>query len=200
MVFWGRRSSGKVPKAEALPLAFSCSKMYNLREDKKKMKKDRFLTGILIGIALLIAAALVVFYLRKANLNYVSDDSPQNVVQNYVVAIQKKDYERAYSYLADLPNKPTAADFRHDFIFQYIPPVNSGLEIGDATINGEEAVVNLTMITRASDPLTSGINTTGEFARLLRQGGAWKIEQLPFDFFWGYSWYTPTPTPLTPVK
>ena len=55
------------------------------------MKQDRFLTGILIGIVVLVVVALAVFFTRKDNLNYVSDDTPAGVVQNYVVAVHKRD-------------------------------------------------------------------------------------------------------------
>ncbi len=66
------------------------------------MKQDRFLLGILIGIGVLIIAALVVFFIRKDSQTYVPDDVPEGVVHNYVVAVLNKDYEKAYGYLADL--------------------------------------------------------------------------------------------------
>ena len=51
------------------------------------MKQDRFLTGILIGIAVLVVIALAVFFLRQDNLVYAAEDTPAGVVQNYVVAL-----------------------------------------------------------------------------------------------------------------
>ena len=80
------------------------------------MKQDRFLTGILIGIAVLIVAALAVFFTRKDNLAYVSDSTPEGVVQNYVVALHKRDFEKAYTYVATLTNKPTFDQFRNAFL------------------------------------------------------------------------------------
>ena len=80
------------------------------------MKQDRFLTGILIGIAVLIVVALTVFFSRKDNLNYVADDTPEGVVQNYVVALHKRDFDKAYGYLADLENKPTQEQFHQSFL------------------------------------------------------------------------------------
>ena len=79
------------------------------------MKQDRFLTGILIGIGVLIIAALAVFFVRKDSQTYVPDDVPEGVVHNYVVAVLNKDYEKAYGYLADLDNKPTYEEFRESF-------------------------------------------------------------------------------------
>jgi hypothetical protein len=40
------------------------------------MKQDRFLTGILVGIAVLVVVALAVFFIRKDNQSYVSEDVP----------------------------------------------------------------------------------------------------------------------------
>jgi hypothetical protein len=66
------------------------------------MKQDRFLTGIIIGIAVLVVLALAVFFTRSDTQTYVSEDAPEGVVHNYVVAVLNKDYEKAYGYLADL--------------------------------------------------------------------------------------------------
>ena len=65
------------------------------------MRQDRFLTGILIGIGILVVAALAMFFIRRDDQAYLSDDTPEGVVHNYVVSILNKDYEKAYGYLAE---------------------------------------------------------------------------------------------------
>ena len=90
------------------------------------MKQDRFLTGILIGIAVLIAAALAVFFARQNQATYISDQTPDGVVHDYVVAVLKKDYQKAYGYLADLDNKPTYDEFRQAFAVGRLNPVIVG--------------------------------------------------------------------------
>src|SRR5258706_11892863 len=107
------------------------------------MKQDRFLTGILIGIAVLVVVALVVFFIRKDNLVYVADDNPAGVVQNYVVALHKHDYEKAYGYLANLENKPTLEQFQQSFLNHNVDPANAALEIGKVEITGRNATVAL---------------------------------------------------------
>jgi hypothetical protein len=87
------------------------------------MRQDRFLTGILIGIAVLVIAALAVFFIRRDGQSYVSDDTPEGVVHNYVVSILNKDYEKAYGYLADLDNKPTFDEFRNAFVTGMLEPL-----------------------------------------------------------------------------
>jgi hypothetical protein len=162
------------------------------------MKQDRFLTGILIGIAVLIVAALVVFFSRKDNLNYVSEEAPAGVVQNYVVAVHKRDFERAYGYLADLQNKPSAEVFRQAFLNHEIDPTNAGLEIGSTELSGDSATVSLGLIYSPNDPFSSGYRNA-DYAQLVRQNGAWKLKQLPSNTFWSYNWYQPSSLPA-PVK
>ncbi len=155
------------------------------------MKQDRFLTGILIGIAVLIVMALVVFFVRKDNLTYVADNTPEGVVQNYVVALHKRDFDKAYTYLADIKDKPTPEQFRQSFLNHSVDPTNAGLELGKTEISGKTAVVNLGIIFGPNDPFSGGYRNT-EYAQLVQENNAWKIKQMPYSF-WAYDWYQPTP-------
>ena len=78
------------------------------------MRQDRFLIAILAGIALLILVSLAVFFSRRVSLEYVSDESPKGVVQNYLLALQKLDYQRAYESLASGSQKPEFFRFQQD--------------------------------------------------------------------------------------
>jgi hypothetical protein len=102
------------------------------------MKQDRFLTGILIGIGVLVVVALVVFFTRQDTHNlHVSDDTPEGVVHNYVLAVLNKDYEKAYGYLADLEYKPTYEEFRRSFLNGYVrPDDSSAVDVGESEIDG----------------------------------------------------------------
>lgn len=156
------------------------------------MRQDRFLMGILIGIGVLIVAALVVFFTRQNQAAYVAENTPDGVVHNYVLAILNKDYQRAYGYLADLDNKPTMAQFRQAFAVGRLNPAQNGIKIGKASITGEDASVEVDMVYAPSDPFSSGYNNIGT-AQLVRQNGAWKISAMPAYNLWDYSWYQPGP-------
>ncbi len=158
------------------------------------MKQDRFLTGILIGIVILIAAALGVFFTRQSAQTYVSDNTPDGVVHNYVLALLNKDYSKAYSYLADLDNKPTLNEFRQAFAVGKLNPSNSGIKIGAAEINGSMATVQVSMVYTPSDPFSTGYSDVGA-AQLVKQGGVWKISSMPTYNLWDYSWYQALPKP-----
>lgn len=156
------------------------------------MKQDRFLTGILVGIGLLVVVALAVFFTRKDGQTYVSDDTPEGVVHNYVLATLNKDYEKAYSYLADLDYKPTYADFRRAFLNGEVNPENQAVDIGASDIVGDTATVELQLIYNSSDLFSTGYRNM-QTADLVKQEGAWKLTLMPQYNFWGYNWYVEPP-------
>lgn len=158
------------------------------------MKQDRFLTGILIGIAVLIVAALAFFFTRQNSQTYVSEGTPDGVVHNYVLALLNRDYPKAYSYLADLDNKPTLSEFRQAFAVGKLNQSNSGIKVGKADITGEDATVEVSMVYTPNDPFSSGYNNVGS-AQLVKQNGAWKISSMPTYNLWDYSWYQTPPKP-----
>lgn len=156
------------------------------------MKQDRFLTGILVGIAVLVVIALAVFFLRQNSQSYVSEDVPEGVVQNYVLAVLNGDYEKAYGYLADLDNKPTYEQFRDAFLKGVVNPNNSAVDIGNSDVNGDTASVEVALIYNPGDPFSTGSRDV-QRAILVRQGGAWKLSSMPTYYFWDYSWYQEPP-------
>jgi len=156
------------------------------------MKQDRFLTGILVGIGLLVVVALAVFFTRKDGQTYISDDTPEGVVHNYVLATLNRDYEKAYGYLADLDYKPTYADFRRAFLNGEVNPQNQAVDIGVSDIVGDTATVELQLVSNASDPFSTEYRNM-QTADLVKQDGAWKLTLMPQYNFWGYNWYVAPP-------
>jgi hypothetical protein len=161
------------------------------------MKQDRFLTGILIGIAVLVVLALVVFFLRQGSQSYVSEEAPEDVIHNYVLAVLNDDYEKAYGYLAALDNKPTYEQFRDAFLKAVVNPNNAAVDIGHSEINDDTASVEIALIYNASDPFSTGYRDV-QRAILIREAGAWKISSMPCYYFWDCSWYPQVQA--TPVR
>jgi hypothetical protein len=159
------------------------------------MKKDRFLIGILVGIGVLAVLAVILFSLRQNRASYVADDNPAGVVQNYVLALYKMDYPRAYAYLVEGQNKPGLVSFRQTFTIQRFDISNYGLQVGDVTMNGDEAAVSVTLVNAGNGPFND-VNRNIQTAVLRRQSGAWKIVNMPYPY-WDYSWYQ---VPVTPEK
>lgn len=156
------------------------------------MKQDRFLTGIIIGIAVLVVLALAVFFTRSDTQTYVSEDAPEGVVHNYVVAVLNKDYEKAYGYLADLEHKPTYEQFRDAFLKGIVNPDNAAVDIGTSEINSNTATVEVVLVYNPSDPFSTGYRDV-QRAILVKQGGTWKLSSMPGYYFWEFGWYTGQP-------
>ncbi len=149
------------------------------------MKQDKFLLGILIFIGLLVVLSLALFFTRDRP-QPVADDTPEGVVYNYLLALQEKDYERAYAYLADEPGKPSRGAFeqyyRYNVDFSLL-----AVEVGAGRILGESAEVEVVITRLSSDPFGRSWEENG-IAFLTRQDGAWKIRGLPWQF-WQWDWY-----------
>jgi hypothetical protein len=54
------------------------------------MKQDRFLLGIVIGIAVIALAAVAVFLVRQPAMDYGSEDTPEGVLQNYALSLSPR--------------------------------------------------------------------------------------------------------------
>lgn len=60
---------------------------------------DRFLIAIVTGILVLIITAFIITAVRQQP-SYRTESTPEDVVHNYLLALEQRDYERAYSYLS----------------------------------------------------------------------------------------------------
>ncbi|MDH5606492.1 MAG: hypothetical protein OEY93_06355 [Anaerolineae bacterium] len=163
------------------------------------MKQDRFLTGIIAGVAVLILAAVSLFYIRQNDLDYVSDDTPEGVVHNFVFALQQKDYNRAYGYLSDIEGKPSKTNFVSHYTTGYDQAY--GLQILDSTIfengqQGDTAVVELSISQGGGGPFGSRYSYK-ESAELALENGEWKIFRMPYQY-WEWNWYTKDGVPIRP--
>jgi len=148
------------------------------------MKEDRFLTGILIGIALLVVASLSVFFLRKDTDTYLPEDSPAAIVHNYIFALQNEDFERAYSYLATDENKPSYTTFLRD-----VGATNqNSVQVGEAEITGETASVQLIFTSSNGGLFLDRQYEYVETAFLIEENGDWKILDMQ-NAYWYWDWY-----------
>ncbi len=156
------------------------------------MKQDRFLFGILIGIVVLAVVAVGLFLTRQDSQGYLSDDTPEGVVHNFVFALQEEDYARAYGYLADQPNKPTAVEFQSALVSGYYRSRDAGLQILESRIVDNEssqqsAVVEVTVVEYNGGPFNE-LYRRNETVLLVLQAGEWKIQSMPHPF-WQWDWY-----------
>jgi hypothetical protein len=157
------------------------------------MKQDRFLTGILLFIGLLVVAGLVLFFVRRDSRTYGPENTPDGVVYNYVLAIQNRDFERAYAALAEGEHKPDYTYFLQNF--QYAQ-MDAALEIASTRIEGNNAWVEVLLHYMGTGPFETGWSNP-DTARLEKQAGAWKLTYMASPY-WGYDWYQQSLTPTKP--
>jgi hypothetical protein len=162
------------------------------------MGKDRFLIGILVGIGVLVAAALILFFSRQGQVSYGDDSSPAGALQNYFVAIQKRDYGKAYSYVADQSGKPSLAQFREPFLSYLQDGVTgSAVEIGQTYYDEQRqtATINVTILNGRRDIFSTSTRQMAT-ATLVQQNGAWKVTSAPYPYGAFDLYPKPDPLPL----
>lgn len=160
------------------------------------MKPDRFLMGILAGIGLLVALALTLFFLRRDSQAYGPADTPPGVVHNYILAVSRGDYERAYRYLAEVENKPTYDNFLQTFLTHRVDPANTAVQIGETQYTSKvSALVDLVLIHAGSGPFNESYRETNQASLVLdTTTGEWKIQLMPYPY-WAFDWYAPQSVP-----
>jgi hypothetical protein len=155
----------------------------------KTGRPDWFLGGILIGIGVVVAAALILFFLRDMPMDYVDDSRPEGVCHNYILALQRQDYQKAYEYLLDSPDKPSFEVFmKHWEPYQEAEIRNYAVAVGEARITevDQTAIVSLIVTRSRRDPFDPTDRWT-ESAGLVNQNGVWKLTSMPYPF-WDYGW------------
>ncbi len=153
------------------------------------MKQDKFLLGIVIGIGALVVLALVLFFTRKANQPvYQAESQPEGVAFNYVLAIRKQDYSKAYGYLSDKEGKPNYNQFSQAIMLNNNQTSQAIVDIRETFVNGDSATVEIVVLNTTQDGIFSSGWENKENAILERVDGKWKVTMMPY-LFWGYDWY-----------
>lgn len=166
-------------------------------------RHDRFLLWILVGILLLVLVSVGLFFARQGSPSYTAADTPQGVLQNYIVALNQGDYARAFSYVAGppgavnaddpdkMPGLPNFEQFQQFFLVENGgQTANTGLQIGTlSNVTADYAIISVTVL-RTNGGLFNSVSRESQQVQLVRQNGAWKISQGPYPF-WNYGWASP---------
>ncbi|MBI9049247.1 MAG: hypothetical protein JEZ00_07500 [Anaerolineaceae bacterium] len=155
------------------------------------MKNDRFFLGILIGIGAIILLSVVLVLINQNQAAYLSEDTPEGVVNNYLLAWYDEDYEKIESYLMDHEYKPDLQMIIDAAIDNQYSLEMSGVYIESSFIydNGTQASVIISTANSSSGSYRK-IYQSDDTVSLIKQDGHWKIEEFPHPY-WGWSWYLP---------
>ena len=141
---------------------------------------DKFLIGIVAAIVLLVLAALILTRLQP-EATYQDDGSPQGVAHNYLLALRKGEYERAYGYLSptldgypDSAGAFAASVLRERWMFRRDEDVT--LAVASHIVAGDGAAVQVRESRFRGDGLFDSASHTEQFEMSLqREGSEWKI-------------------------
>jgi len=104
-------------------------------------KTDNWVFGALVGFVLVLMVVAIVFgALNARHAHYETADTPEAALHNFVLAVNRGDYKRAYTLLADVPCKPTYDAFRGTLS---VPLTVSDIEILDKTVQGGQATLTV---------------------------------------------------------
>ena len=150
------------------------------------MKHDRFLIFILIFIVLLVGTAIGTYFIRQGKQGYLSETSPENVAKNYVLALQNKEFEKAYSYLKKEENSPSISTFQETFLKQQHAFNDVSFRIVSVNEHEQQAVLEIIIIHGGGEPFS---RTWQEYNSIFleKEGDNWKITSFPAPY-WGWNW------------
>ncbi|WP_287907085.1 hypothetical protein [Chloroflexus sp.] len=151
---------------------------------------DRFLLGIIGGTVVLVVVALVMV-LTRSTPDYRPDNEPSAVVFNYLLAIQRGDYERAYTYLSPtLPGYPSSVQkMRSDLSWLSNSNEEVSFAIADTKINGDQATVTVRETRFYRGGLIGGSQTTSTFTMdLQRNADGWQLIGSTSWEMWSSCW------------
>ena len=163
----------------------------------------QFLLAIAVGVMILVTALLISALLHFQPDQYRAEDTPEGVVHNYLLALELKDYERAYTYLlASLSGRPaTVEQFAAD-IDELIanidhPPYNVNWYKDDVSLTVESARVKddwASVSVRGARAQAGTLFEDGNSSYIFyvsarREDGTWKIEFA--EWYWSYCWNDP---------
>jgi len=162
------------------------------------VKSNRLLVvfGSAIAALAIIATILVVTKGRES-IELLPESNPAGIVQRYVMALQRGDYDGAAKYLsvtAYQPDKRIPPDVLTPPVPVWpqppqIPPrqdVSWRAVLNDTTITGDTAQVNITVyVFRPGGPFSDPVRTNFVSFSLQKENGAWRIIY-PVDLYWLY--------------
>lgn len=152
---------------------------------------SRTLIGFGIAIAVLvIVTVILVLTTGRGNAPLLAINTPEGVVQRYLVAVQEKNFATAYNYLA--PYDPKNPDNPTQTYDNWLSSAqNSGnstwkANLGQVNITGDTASVTVIVdVFRAGGPFGNPVSTNNMNFMLKKTGANWLIIS-PTDLYWLY--------------
>jgi hypothetical protein len=143
--------------------------------------------GIVIGILVIVTVSLVLL-IKGNEVALLPEDTPEGIVQRYLIAIQEKDYQEAYDYLRFNPAEKIQT---YDDWLRMVMPQGSNqatwkATLGKTTQNGNNASVEVIIDTvRPGGPFGNPTSSQQILFQLSKIDGKWLITS-PTYIYWIY--------------
>ena len=149
------------------------------------MKSNRWLLIIGIIIAVLAIGTTTLVLTLKNNSALLPENTPDGVVQRYIIALKNNDYQAAYDYL-------TAATKTRVPYAQWKPVIYSGpdkptwqVTLGKPAVAGNTATLDVVIdrFTNGVGILNNSVYSQTVTFQLEMETGKWKISQPDYVYF-----------------
>lgn len=152
---------------------------------------NKFLSAIVVAVALLVVIAFTVVILRPEP-SYQDDATPDGAAHNYLLAVQRQDYERAFSYLPSTFRYPQdaahmAEDIRHN-TWRFETGAGFSLAVESTRMQGEDrAIVTVRKTTFYNEGLFGSHQFTNMFTLdMVLENGQWQVTD--GENYWSNCW------------
>ena len=157
---------------------------------KAAPRMDRWLLIIVAAIVLIVVVALVVVLTRPA-VEYLPEGTPEATVHNYLLALQKEDFERAHSYLSPtLPGYPGVDEFEDQlqerWRYRNVNGAAFSTEDSRTLSNGDVRITVREVRYESNGPFESSQSTYEFDMRLQQEAGDWRLTD--GDEYWHRCW------------
>ncbi len=149
------------------------------------MESERSVRYFLGAMFLLALAAVGMYFWRQQSLTYRLEDTPQAVVFNYVLAVQRGDAPMLAALMVQDEGYPTVDEIRDALFNGRVSVQGYSVRLGDVSVAGDRAWVQIEFWVTGDSP-GDGYSYE-ESALLVRQGGRWKVAQMP-SMLWDWDW------------
>ncbi len=136
--------------------------------------------GITIGVLVIVAVVLVLTMTGEGAVTLLPEDTPEGTVQRYFLAIEAKDYEKAYSYLS--PSAIAEQTYYNSYekwsqAFIQRRQTNAWkATLGESPVTDDRAMVAVTIdVFRPDTPFENPVRTRHYVFQLKKEGTSWSI-------------------------
>jgi hypothetical protein len=153
----------------------------------KSSKRWLIIFGAAIGFLVIVAIVLVFTMSRQEGASLLSEDTPEGVVQRYILALQEKEYVTAYSYLSPPADEELTYEKWRESFGGYGEQNEARVTLGESAVTGNEATVEVTVdVFRAGGPFDNPVSTQRITFFLKQEGASWKIKSPTYVWWFFY--------------